>query len=890
MSRLRRVVSSLAALIGRRRYQEELDEEVAFHLEMETEKLVAEGWSTAAARREAVRRFGGVEPVKTACRDARGTLFWDDVGQDLRFAARTLVRSPGFTVAAVLTLALGLGANAALFSVVHGVLLAPLPYDHGDRLVTIRQSASGGGFDRVDLSILEIEDYRARTETFEALAEYHRMSFTLLGMDEPDEVLTGIVSADFFEVLGVEPLLGRSFTEADDAPGAPPVLMLSHAYWRERFGGDRSIVGRVFEMNDRSHVVVGVLPPLPAYPADNDVYMPTSACPIRARAAVQATEGDWDAGRMLGLIGRLEPGVSLNRARLDVARVADRFTLDHPEHYPERLGFTSEPVLLSEELTREARPTLFLLLGTAALVLLIACANVANLTLARHLRRGRELAVRAALGAHRRRLLRQLMTESLLLAFLGGFLGLVFAFATLDVLIRFAARFTPHTGQIEIDGVVLLFTFGLATAAGLVLGLVPALTARKELTPALQDGGERATASAGGLRLRSLLVVSQLAVSCVLLIGAGLTLRSLYELQQVNPGFDPEGVLTFQVPLNWTKYDSQESRDAFFARLVDRLERHPRVEKAAVASMAPLTADQPWNRRLRIEGEAPEESEIRAPVDFRPAGPGYFEILGIPRLAGRTFTGADDAKAPPVAVVNHALARRVFGGRSPLGRRISLDGGETWRTVVGVVGDVRQYGLDQEPTAQIYAPAVQGGGGSYVVLRTEGDPLTLQREVARAVWSLDPQQPVEEIRTLAQARAESVASPRLTALLLGLFAALALAITMTGISGVVAYTVSRRTHEIGIRLALGARPAAVLRLLMRQGLALAAGGLALGLAGAWGLTRLIASASLLFEVEPTDPTIFAAVALLLAAVTAVACFVPARRAVGIDPVTALKID
>lgn len=891
MSWYRRALSSLAALVGRRRLEDELDQELAFHLDMETDKLVAEGRSPEDARREAVRRFGGVEPVKVACRDARGTLFWDDLGQDLRFAVRTLVRSPGFTTAAVLTLALGLGANAALFSVFHGVLLAPLPYDHADRLVTIRQAATGAaGFDEVDLSILEVDDYRAQTETFEALAEFHSMSFTLLGMDEPDEVTTGIVSADFFDVLGVEPHLGRTFVAADDAPGAPAVLVLSHEYWQRRFGGDKSIVGRVFEMNDKAHLVVGVLPPLPAYPADNDVYMPTSACPSRARAAVRAAEGDRTAGRMLGLVGRLEPGVPLERARLDVENVAGRFQVDHPDIYPDPLDFAAWPVSLGEELTRGARPTLLLLLGTALLVLLIACANVANLTLARHLRRSRELAVRSALGAGRRRLVRQLLTESLLLAFAGGLLGLGLAVATVDVLARFAARFTPHTGQIEVDGPVWLFTLGLASVAGLVLGLAPAVAVQKELTPALQNAGERTTSSSGGRRLRNLLVVSQLAISCMLLIGAGLTLRSLYQLQNVDPGFDSEGILTFRVPLNWTKYDDGPARVAFFERLLDRLESHPQIERAAVTTLAPLVDRGPWNRTLRIEGEPSDQAELRPPMDFRPASPGYFEILGVRLLDGRTFTEGDHAEAPPVAVVNRSLARQIFGDHSPLGRRISMDDGETWLTIVGLVGDVRQYGLDREPTQQVFAPLAQSQGGSYVLVKAVGDPSSLRRDVTRAVWALDPQQPVERIRTLAQVRAESVASPRLTALLLGLFAALALAITTTGISGVVAYTVARRTHEIGIRLALGARPSGVLGLLMRQGLALTTAGLLLGLLGAWALARLIASASLLFEVEATDPIIFATVALLLALVATVASFVPARRAIGIDPVTALKLD
>ena len=807
--------------------------------------------------------------------------------RDVRYGLRSLLRSPGYALMVVLTLGLGIGANTAIFSLVNGVLLRPLPYADGHALVLARQQAQRAGSANIPFSVKEIGDYREQLATLDGFVEYHGMSFTLLNRGEPDRVLTGVVSANFFDVLGVQPLYGRTFRDGDDDLGAEAVLVLSYPYWRQRFGGDPGIVGQVFEMNDRPHTVVGVLPPVPQYPRENDVYMPTSACPFRARAEARMEE-DRTAFRGMTAFGRLAPGVGVDRFGAELATVAARLQDDFPETYPADSGYTAVTLPLAAELTREARPTLLILLATTVLVLLIACANVANLTLARMSRRERELALRSALGAGRARLLRQLVTESSLLALAAGAFGLLVAWLSLDLLVAFAALFTTRTTEVGIDGWVLAFTLGLSLLTGIVFGSAPALTGRRDVAAALKEAGAQTTDTPARRRLRGLLTASQVAAAFVLLIATGLLLTSFYRLQQVDTGFDPENVLTAEVFPNWSKYTTAESRRQLFTDVLQRLQDRPGLSAAAVANGFPMASEVGQQQRFAIEGRTYEDPDLRPELETRVISPDYFATVGVPLLAGRTFTRLDDAETTPVAVVSRSLAERHWReGRSPLEQRITLDDGETWITLVGVVGDVRDHGLDREPPDQLYRPFLQGAGSpTRVLVRARTDPLALSGQVRAAVHAVDPEQPVENFRTLAATRAGTTAPRRLSAVLLALFAALALIITVTGIAAVIATSVSHRTREFGLRLALGAERTSILTMVLRQGLALVLTGLVIGAAAAVALSRSLSS--FLFATEPTDAGVFVMVSLVFVATGLAACYLPARRAMGVDPLVALR--
>ena len=807
--------------------------------------------------------------------------------RDVRYGLRSLMRSPGYALMVVLTLGLGIGANTAIFSLVDGVLLRPLPYADGHELVLARQQAPRAGTANIPFSVKEIGDYRAQLATLDGFVEHHGMSFTLLDRGEPDRVLTGVVSANFFDVLGVQPLHGRTFRDGDDDLGAEAVLVLSYPYWQQRFGGDPDIVGQVFEMNDRPHTVVGVLPPVPQYPRENDVYMPTSACPFRARAEARMEE-DRTAFRGMTAFGRLAPGVGVDRFGAELATVAGRLQRDHPETYPDDSGYTAVTTPLADELTREARPTLLILLATTVLVLLIACANVANLTMARMSRREREFALRSALGAARAQLLRQLLTESSLLAVAAGAFGLLIAWASLDLLVAFAALFTTRTTEVAVDGRVLAFTLGLSLLTGVAFGAAPALGARRDVALALKEAGAQATDTRARRRVRGVLTVSQVAAAFVLLIATGLLLASFYRLQQVDTGFNPENVLTAEVFPNWSKYTTPESRRRLFTDVLERLQDRPGLAAAAVANGFPMASEVGQQRRFAIEGRTYEDPDLRPELETRVISPDYFAAVGVPLLAGRTFTQLDDAQTTPVAVVSRSLAERHWrDGQSPLDQRITLDDGETWVTIVGVAGDVRDHGLDREAPDQLYRPFLQGAGSpTRVLVRARADPRALSGQVRDAVHAVDPEQPVENFLTLEETRAGATATRRLSVVLLGLFAALALVITVTGIAAVIATSVSQRTREFGLRLALGAARASILTMVLRQGLALVLAGLAIGAAGAFALSRTLSS--FLFETAPTDAGIFAGVSLVFVVTGLAACYLPARRAMGVDPLVALR--
>jgi predicted permease len=802
--------------------------------------------------------------------------------QDAGFALRMMRKNPGFTLAAVLTLGLGIGANSAIFSVVNAVLIKPLPYEHGDRLVVLRQRM---GMMNQSFSVADTNDYRAQSRSIDGLVEYHNMNFILLGRSEPERVETGVVSWNYFDVFGVKPLFGRAFRPEDEQPGAQAVLMLSYEYWIKSFGGDPTVVSKTFRMNDKIHTVIGVLPPVPQYPDENDVYMPTTACPFRSRPATIANR----QARMVQVFGRMKPGMSVSQVQADLTGVASNLQKAYPKDYPEANDYSVKTVSLAEELTQNARPTMLVLLAAAGFVLLIACANVANLNLSRLVRRERELAVRAALGAGRVRMFRQLLTESFLLAVIGGGLGLIFSWGALSLLVSFAARFTPRAREIHMDAAVLAFTFLMAVLTSLLSGTAPALAARETVVGTLKEGGAQSTMGRGKHRVRSLLIMAQVAVSFLLLIGAGLMLRSFMKLQHVDPGFQPQNVLTMRLGLDFVKYNTGDKQRAFFETLLEKIQMQSGVKSAAVSMMIPFTDDMKMAGDFQIQGQAPAPGQAVPTADFRIVSPSYFEALHIPIFKGRGFLQTDRPGNPDVAIVNRSAARHLWGSQDPVGTRFSTDGGKNWTQVVGVVGDIKQYGLDKDVADEIYVPMAQNPMmESSLLIKTAVEPMSVARGVIELLHAVDPNQPAARVRSLEQVRAESVAAPRLTTNLLGLFALLALAIAATGIGGVMALAVGQRRHEIGVRIAIGARPREILRMILGQGMALALVGIVLGLLGALALTRLLQR--LLFEVGPTDPLTFVGVAVVLTTATLVACYVPARRAARVDPIVALRVE
>ena len=806
------------------------------------------------------------------------------LGQDVGFAIRTLRKAPVFSTIAILTLALGIGANTAIFSVINGVLLKPLPFSNGERIVHLQQPASRADLPDVQFSPLELAAYRSQTRSFEQLVEYHTMSFNLIGQGEPHRVQTGVVSAHYFDVLGIKPLQGRTFRPGEDEIGAAPVLVLSHEFWQTRLGADPAIVGKTVEMTDRLHTVIGILPPLPQFPNQNDVFMPVSSCPFRSSDFMRNTYN----ARMVTVFGLLKPTATLEQAQSDLNTVAGRLHSEHAADYPESQGITTSAELLREEMTATVRPTLILLIATAGFVLFIACANVANLMLVRFVRRRNELVVRSALGAERRRLVQQLLTESTILSLAGAAIGLVIPYATRGMLASFAARFTPRAQEIEVDLVVLGFATAASIVTGIAFGTLPVLAGLSNVADGLRTrGGHAAERTSGRRRIENSLVVAQLAVSVVLLVAAGLAARSLFSLRQISPGFDATQVLTMRLTPSRDKYTSRELSTAFGEQVLQRARELPGVTAASLSLTFPMNDGQPIVQPFQIEGRPVVPNEPLPQAEYRIVSRDYFSTIGVPLIRGRTFNADDRQNGVPVILINQALARRLWQNNDPIGARLSGDGGRNWATVVGVIGDVRQHGLDREPVDEIYRPFEQSAllGGT-LMLKTGGDAASLARAAITMVRGIDPTVPIDKIQTLDQVRDNSMATRRLTATLLILFAGLALALAAVGMGGMLAFTVSQRTQEIGVRMAIGAHRGQILGMVLRQGGALVAGGLALGVVGALVLTRFMSG--FVFGITPNDPITFAMVVLALGAVGLLACVGPARRAASIQPIVALK--
>jgi putative ABC transport system permease protein len=801
--------------------------------------------------------------------------------QDVRYAIRTLGRAPAYTAVAVLTLALGIGANTAIFSGIHGVLLKDLPFANGERVVRLRQPVAAGEVEDAGFSVQEVADLRAKSRSLEAVVEYHSMSFNLLRRGEPQRVQTGVVSANYFDALGVTPLFGRTFVPGEDQPASTPVIVLSYRFWRERLGGDTTIIGKTVEMTDRLHKVIGILPPLPSFPNENDVFMPVSSCPFRMSTA-------WLSNREIRAVtvfGVARQGVRLESIRSDLKSVASQMHAEHPEAYASSRGYGLSAASLLEELSGPARETLVLLLATSAFVLLIACANVANLTLVRLVHRRSELVVRAALGAGSGRLARQLLTESVVVATTGAVFGVGLAAALLKVLVPYAARFTPRAFEIGLDAPVLLFTLVVSVAVGIASGTLPLLTITRDLASGLRARSDGDQARGGRGFAERALVITQVAVSVVLLAAAGLSVRSMIELSRIDAGFKPDQVLSFRITPARERYRGQPARVAIVERVLASMRELPGVTSVALVGAVPLGDGGRMSHSMLIQGRPLGPNDVAPQAEMQVVSGTYFNTVGVPLMKGRTFDEHDRLGVEEVAVISKSVAQRYWSNADPIGAKISPDG-ETWLRVVGVAGDVRDHALDEEPQDVFYVSFTQTPAAGTVLLRSSIDPRVLAKHATAAVHAIDPDIPVDAVQTLQSIRLNSLAPRRLTASLLTLFGVLALLIAATGIGGVLAFSVSQRTREIGVRLALGAQRSEVLGLVLRQGGKMVGIGLLVGTIGAVCLARFMSG--LVFGIGPRDPLTLIGVCLTLAAVGMIASLGPARRATSVDPVIALR--
>ncbi len=811
--------------------------------------------------------------------------------QDLRYGWRMLAKNPGFTAVAVVTLALGIGANTAIFSVVNAVLLRPLPFAAPDRLVrvvSVRLPANAPD----NASYPDFLDWRARNHVFESMAAFRTGDFTLTGQGNAAHLAGAAVSADLFRLLGVRPSLGRGFLPEEDKPGPANggnAVILSHRLWLQRFGADRNIVGRTIDLDSRSFTVVGVMPA--------DFEFPIQAEPIDLWTTIALDIGGPNGGKgmadqrgahYLDVIGRLKPNVSAAQAQAEMSTIFTALGKEYPNESAHR-GVRIVPE--RDQLVGDVRPALLVLLGAVGCVLLIACANVANLMLARATTRQKEVAVRSALGASRGRVFRQLLTESVALSVLGSTAGLLLAVWGTNFLLRLIPEDVPRLTEVRLDGLVLAFTVVLSLLTGLLFGLAPAVQASKTtLTESLKEGGRGSTEGLHRNRVRSILVVTEFAAALVLLVGAGLLAQSFLRLEHVDPGFDPHHVLTFALSLPAARYSGARQVD-FFQQVVAQVSRLPGVRSASAGGPLPLSRDE-IDARFDIEGRSVPESE-RPRTGYTWVEPGYFRTLGIPLLKGRDLTAADTLKSTPVVIINEALARRFFPNEDPIGKRIEpgigngYPKGPPMREIVAVVGDVKQNSLEADSSPDVYVPLAQSPLDFMTfVVRTDVAPESIVGSVRNQLREMDKDLPMVNVKTLDQYLSQSVAQPQFNSLLVGLFATLALLLAAVGLYGVISYTATRRTHEIGIRMTLGAQRRDVLRLVVGQAFVLTLIGVGIGLLAAVALTRFLAT--LLYGVRPTDPVTFIGVSLLLGGVALFASYIPARRATKVDPMVALR--
>jgi putative ABC transport system permease protein len=805
--------------------------------------------------------------------------------QDLRYAVRLLLKRPSFTAIAVLTLALGIGANTAIFSVVNSVLLRPLAFRDPSRLIIVAEKSP---YPTITTSYQNYSDWRDQSHSFESLEGTRGTALTLTGAGEPERLNARMATAPLFSLLGVEARLGRTFLPEEDRAGGPPVVLLSYGLWQRRFAGSPDVIGKSLTLDAQPYTVVGVLP------AGFELLQPADLfLPFTPWAKTLPDDRNWHPGIIV--VGRLRPGVTREQARTEMVAITKRLEEQYPDF---NTGTSADVAGLQEQMVKNVRPALLMLLGAVSFVLLIACVNVANLLLSRAASRGREVAIRTAMGAGRGRVLRQLLTESVLLSFAGGALGLLMAWAALGPLLKLSAGSVPQVFTVGLDRWVLGFALGVSVLTGLFFGIVPALrTAKLDLRESLNEGSRGSTAGPGHHRIRGVLVVMEIALAMLLLVGSGLLLRSFSRLQEVPPGFQADHLLVADVPLSENAYAKPEQRFQFFDRLVERARTLPGVRAAGAASFLPVSGGGGL-LHFNIAGRPPKTPHDYTAAGYRTVTPIYLETLGVPLLQGRLISAGDTDKAPAVAVINATMARTYFPGENPLGKRMQI--GATpepekdvpTMEIVGVVGDVRQT-LDLDPEAEMYLPYRQADQvlpvfQLSVVLRTAGDPLQETAALRNALSQIDPNQPLVKVRTMEENMAGTAAQPRFRTWLIGIFAALALALAGIGVYGVMSYTVTQRTGEIGIRVTLGAQPGDVFGIVVGEGLRLALLGVSCGLVAALALTRVLQS--FLYGVSAYDPLTFVAVAFLLTLVGLAASFFPARRATRVDPIVALRYE
>ena len=796
--------------------------------------------------------------------------------EDVRFALRNFLRSPGICGLIVVTLALGIGANAAMFSMVYNVLLGPLPFSEGDRLIKLETNHPAVDRYDVTVSVPTALDYINDNETLSHLVEYHQMAFTLLGHGDPSNVEAGVVSWDFFEMLKVRPILGRTFLPGEDEPGAKPLIVLANHYWHERFGGNPDVVGMNLEMNNAVHQVIGVLPPLPAYPFKNDIWIGSSSCPGRG--------SDMFIGQrsrpISALYGKLESGVSLEKASLDINTISNRLQTEYSDVYPESVGLSNTLTPMKTDMAGNSATTFYLLMGITGLVLLIACANVANLNLARMAARKQEFAIREALGANPRRIAGQILTESILLSLAGGLLGLLIAYFSIDLLASFASLYTPLASEVAINGSVLAFCLVVSVLTGILSGASAAFQ-KRNINEALKEGSGNITASGASQRLRQALLIAQFGLSFVILTSASLVSLSLYRLSNQDIGFETTDIVAVDLST------SADVRTDFVRETARLLEDTPEIGDTAFATTVPLDSGLHRRRLFHVEGRPPADMNQRPEAMEIAVSANYHEVLEIPLLRGRYLNGSDDEHNPGSILINRRFADDFFRNDDPVGKRLSMDEGKTWRTIRGVVGNVREMGIDERAEPMFYVPYVEGWRYELrLLIRSEVSLPSLRDTITDAVHEVNPRQAVASITMLRLIKDDWLSSSKLVSVLVSLFALLAFIITLSGVIGVVAYNVGMRRKEIGIRVALGASPKRIRRMFMLQGLSLSIAGIVLGSIVMGFLSPLLGA--VLFETNPLNLPMYLATALVVGFVATIAILFPTQQATAIEPNVALR--
>jgi putative ABC transport system permease protein len=858
----------------------ELTEEVSSYADLLTEKKMKEGMNEKEARHAAMVEIGGVEQVKEEVRAGRTGFAIETFFQDIRHGLRSLLKKPGFTLTAVIALALGIGANTAIFSVINGVLLRSLPYAEPGRIVMLwEKSLTGGNLQNV-LSPANFLDWQKQSTSFEQMAAVWDLRVNLTGgTGEPEEVKAQFVSTGFFSALGIQPLTGRAFLPAEDRLGNDLVIILSHQLWQTRFGADPEIVGKQATVSGRHRTIVGVMPPGFHF-LDNQV---KAWMPLGLDSAVNYRE---TSGRYLRAVGRLKPGVSLQQAQGELAGIAKQLEQAFPE---KNAGWGVNVIPIQEQIVGEIRPVLVILFAAVAFVLLIACANVANLLLSRAASRQKELALRAALGASRTRLVRQMLTESVLLALMGGVLGVLLAYWGIQFLVGFGPDNIPRLNEVTLDLRVLGFTFAVSLVTGVLFGLIPALQAsRPDLNDALKESSRGSTGGRSGM-FRNVFVVAEVSLALVLLIGAGLMIRSFMRLQSVETGFSSQNVLTMRAQLPRKKYPEPRQIVDFFRQAQERIAALPGVQSVGAISYLPLAGGLASRDGFKVPGQPAPLPGQEPGVEVRVVTPGYFKAMGIPLLKGRLLDERD-VKEARVLLINETIAKKYFPGVDPVGKQLEVSwDGSGPDEIVGVVGDIREGALNKEPEPAIYwSHARESYPGMALIVRTSGDASRFVSAVQKEIRAIDPEQPIADVRTMEQVIAKSITRPRFNTLLLSIFAGVALVLASVGLYGVMNYSATQRTHEVGIRMALGATRADIMRLVVGNGMMLTFTGIVIGVVASVALTRVMAN--LLFGITATDLTTFVGVSAILAAVAFIANYIPARRATRVNPVIALRYE